>query len=200
MIILVCSVLGFSTLGCILAVLACLCFASKKKTGENNNDLSVASLNNSNSYIHYNSPRFGAGAKHNKRRTSASSGLTQSTASFRSLMINKVRERIDEDCLELCKKPEQSEKVPPAPAPVVEVETIKPSETKVTEVASNNCNVTEVGDTTRDTTNATLKSLHGTTTSLCEQCLTPASPTPQPATSTTGGQSDSVYCTDHKSN
>ena len=118
MIILVCSVLGFSTLGCILAVLACLCFASKKKTGENNNDLSVASLNNSNSYIHYNSPRFGAGAKHNKRRTSASSGLTQSTASFRSLMINKVRERIDEDCLELCKKPEQSEKVPPAPAPV----------------------------------------------------------------------------------
>ena len=182
MVILICSVLGFSTLGCILAVLACLFFVSKKKTGENNNDLSVASLNNSNSYIHYNSPRYGAGAKHNKRRTSATSGLTQSTASFGSLMINKVKDRVDEDCLELCTKPEQSEKLPP----VVEVETIH---TKVTEVASNTCNVTGVGDTTRDTTNATLKSLHGTTTSLCEQCLTPASPTPQPTSSNTGGES-----------
>ena len=197
MIILVCSILGFSTLGCILAVLACLCFASKKKGSENNNDLSVASLNTSNSYIHYNSPRYGAG-KHNKRRTSATSGLTQSTASFGSL--NKVRiERIDEDCLELCKKPEEPlEKVPPAP--VVEVETTKASDSEVVEVAGKTCsaNVTEVGDTTRDTTrdttNATLKSLHGTTTSLCEQCLTPASPTPQPSSSTTGGESEPVYC------
>lgn len=193
MIILVCSVLGFSTLGCILAVLACFCFVSKKKSGENNNDLSVASLNNSNSYIHYNSPRYGAGAKHNKRRTSATSGLTQSTASFGSLMINKVRDRIDEDCLELCKKPEEQLEKVPLP-PVVEVETIKASDSKVTEVtAGATCNVTEVADTTRDTTNATLKSLHGTTTSLCEQCLTPASPTPQPTSSTTGGQSESVY-------
>ena len=196
MIILVCSILGFSTLGCILAVFACLCFVSKKKTGENNNDLSVPSLNNSNSYIHYNSPRYGARAKHNKRRTSATSGLTQSTASFGSLVINKVRDRIDEDCLELGSKPEQVEKVPP----VVEVETIKPLDTKVTEVASATCNVTEVGDTTRDTTNATLKSLHGTTTSLCEQCLTPASPTPQPTSSDTGGQSESFYFSFYKSN
>ena len=51
MIILVCSILGFSTLGCILAVLACVCFASKKKSSENNNDLSVASLNTSNANI-----------------------------------------------------------------------------------------------------------------------------------------------------
>ena len=189
MIILVCSILGFSTLGCILAVLACFCFASKKKTGENNNDLSVPSLNNSNSYIHYNSPRYGARAKHNKRRTSATSGLTQSTASFGSLVANKVRDRIDEDCLELGKKPEQEEKVPS----VVEAETIQPRDAKVTEVVGPSCNVTEVGDTTRDTTrdttnNATLKSLHGTTTSLCEQCLTPASPTPQPTSTDTGGQ------------
>ena len=186
MIILICSVLGFSTLGCILAVLACLFFVSKKKTGENNNDLSVASLNNSNSYIHYNSPRYGAGSKHNKRRTSVTSGLTQSTASFGSLMINKVRDRVDEDCLELCKKPEQSEKNPPSPA--VEAEATKASDVKVPEVTGHACNVTEVGDTTRDTTNATLKSLHGTTTSLCEQCLTPASPTPQPTSTTTGGR------------
>ena len=69
-------------------------FVSKKKTGENNNDLSVASLNNSNSYIHYNSPRYGAGSKHNKRRTSVTSGLTQSTASFGSLMIGSISSAI----------------------------------------------------------------------------------------------------------
>ena len=183
LIILVCSILGFLTLGCILAVSACLCFVSKKYAEETNDDVTARSLNGSNSYIHYNSPRYTA--RHNKRRTSTASGLTQSTASF------GVTERVD-DCIELNSKIKEVEEPPPTIAEtfksdlnanesIVNLNTCNPN-------ISTNMTVTEVGDTTRDTTNATLKSLHGTTTSLCEQCLTPSSPAPQPTNTETGGQ------------
>ena len=183
MIILVCTILGFSTLGCIITVSACLCLMSRKSSSENSNNLTVRS-SVSNSYIHYNSPRFTA--KHNKRRTSTTSGLTQSTASF------GVTERID-DCIELASGRKEVEEAAPDKIEPVKSD-LNGNDSR--EVNLNICNpnistnvtVTEVGDTTRDTTNATLKSLHATTTSLCEQCLTPSSPPPQPTNTETGGE------------
>ena len=181
-IILVCSILGFLTLGCIIAVSACLCLVSRKSSRENRNNLTVRS-SVSNSYIHYNSPRF---SKHNKRRTSTTSGLTQSTASF------GVAERID-DCIELgsgrkeVKQPDPV-KIEPAKSDLNGNDSREVNLNSLNANISTNVTVTEVGDTTRDTTNATLKSLHATTTSLCEQCLTPSSPPPQPTNTETGGE------------
>ena len=100
-IILVCSILGFLTLGCIIAVSACLCLVSRKSSRENRNNLTVRS-SVSNSYIHYNSPRYSLRGGKKERKGSTASALTfSSNGSFRSLKVSKLREAAVDDLHDL---------------------------------------------------------------------------------------------------
>ena len=97
-------VLTFSMLGLVVGaviVICVVCFLmSKRKVKDNNNDKSVQSFNTSNSYIHYNSPRYSVRGK-KSRKASTQSALTQSSGSFSSgLKLNRVTDGIMEDYYE----------------------------------------------------------------------------------------------------
>ena len=181
--------------GAIIVICVICCLISKRKVKDNNNDMSVHSFNQSNSYIHYNSPRYSVRGK-KSRKASANSALTQSSGSFRSLKLNRITDGIMEDYYEH----EIANKIVPGVVGVG-VDDVKGIDTKLVVDDNQNNNSIDItidylhchgnvsGNLTEipgDITNATTRTLHGTTTSLCEQCLTPASPAAPPISNSEG--------------
>ena len=170
-----------------LIALAVFCVTRRKKDETeinqvHNNSRILNLTSQSNSYIHYNSPGYSIRGKKSRKSSAASSG------SFRSLMINRVRDTAIDDFSEVDRSIGlegsfgRLDKVDDK----IEVDCNQNiSSEEITNNLINSChgNLTEIGDITTATTNRTL---HGTTTSLCEQCLTPGSPAPPPVTSTEG--------------
>ena len=80
-----------------------LLFCSRRKQIiENNNEKTFQSFNQSNSYIHYNSPRYSLRGGKKERKGSTASALTfSSNGSFRSLKVSKLREAAVDDLHDL---------------------------------------------------------------------------------------------------
>ena len=127
MIILVASLVASAVLGSCLALVAYCCvhtrfnfsllsnffcdkydmkwllFCSRRKQIiDNNNEKTFQSFNQSNSYIHYNSPRYSLRGGKKERKGSTASALTfSSNGSFRSLKVSKLREAAVDDLHDL---------------------------------------------------------------------------------------------------
>ena len=192
MIILVTTLVGFALLGSLLATAAYCCVLSRRRTRENNNDKSVRSFNESNSYIHYNSPRFSVRGKKGGRKPSVVSGQTENESlggSYKSGMINQALESVTDDLYELdihssdevFKESPRETKFP------VDSNHLSPSNVTLEITACHGHG--NVSSALTDVTNATTRTLHGTTTSLCEQCLSLDSPAQTPASNTEGNVS-----------
>ena len=190
LIVLVASIVGVVVGGTFLALSVYCCVKVKRKVPEDVHERTVYSLSNqSNSYIHYNSPRYSLRGKKSRK-----SSVTSSGGSFRSLMINRVRDGVLDDFV-------GSEDGSIGYIEKVDDKIGLDSNQNITDditINLNTChghmsgNLTELGDLT----NATTRTLHGTTTSLCEQCLTPGSATDQaPPVSSTEGTSTSLPAT-----
>ena len=80
-----------------------LLFSSRRKQIiENNNEKTFQSFNQSNSYIHYNSPRYSLRGGKKERKGSTARALTfSSNGSFRSLKVSKLREAAVDDLHDL---------------------------------------------------------------------------------------------------
>merc|ERR1711911_270102 len=104
MIILVTTLVGFAVLGSLMATAAYCCVVNRRRARDNNNDKSVRSFNESNSYIHYNSPRFSIRGKKGSRKPSVVSGNTENESlgcSYKSGMINQALESVTGDLYDL---------------------------------------------------------------------------------------------------
>ena len=178
MIILVTTLVGFAVLGSFLATAAYCCVVNRRRTRDNNNDKSVRSFNESNSYIHYNSPRFSIRGKKGSRKPSVVSGNTENESlggSYKSGMINQALESVTGDLydLDIHGPDEVFRESPREPKSPVDSDNLSPS-TITLEMTSCHGHG-NVSTALTDVTNATTRTLHGTTTSLCEQCLSPDS-------------------------
>ena len=173
MIILVITLVGFAVLGSLLATAAYCCVVNRRRIRDNNNDKSVRSFNESNSYIHYNSPRFSVRGKKGRKPESGQTENESLGGSYKSGVINQALDSVTNDLYE-----------PDYQGPD-EVFRESPRDVKSPVDLTNHSAITlemnschghgNVSSALTDATNATTRTLHGTTTSLCEQCLSPDS-------------------------
>ena len=175
MIILVTTLVGFAVLGSLLATAAYCCVVNKRRTRDNNNDKSVRSFNESNSYIHYNSPRFSIRGKKGSRKPSSTvTGHTENESlggSYKSGMVNQALDDLYE--LDIHGSDEVFRESPREAKSPVESDHLSPSSITLEMTTCHGHG--NVSTALTDVTNATTRTLHGTTTSLCEQCLSPDS-------------------------
>ena len=176
MIILVTTLVGFAVLGSLLATAAYCCVVSKRRIRDNNNDKSVRSFNESNSYIHYNSPRFSVRGKKGSRKPSSTvTGHTENESlggSYKSGMVNQALESVTDDLYDFHGADEVFRESPREAKSPIDSDNLSPSSVTL---EMTTCHGHGNVSTATNVTNATTRTLHGTTTSLCEQCLSPDS-------------------------
>jgi len=199
MIILVASLVASAVLGSCLALVAYCCVHTRRKQIiENNNEKTFQSFNQSNSYIHYNSPRYSLRGGKKERKGSTASALTfSSNGSFRSLKVSKLREAAVDDLHDLHELDMNTPEDDAQYYLKMDEKVTESLQSNIQEISLGNmCNPNHSGNITdlADMTNATTRTLHGTTTSLCEQCLSPSDHV-HPAPTNTEGTSTSLPAT-----